>query len=75
MTEPIDAWEESPEPEETAAPAAVDGGEDGRGFLLSVTDVLAQIAEEAEPIKAGRWRSLVMHGKAPAPLGWVPAQI
>jgi hypothetical protein len=71
--EPVDAWGESPGPE-AAAPAAVDGGEDGRGFLLSVTDVLAQIAEEAEPIKAGRWRSLVMHGKAPAPQGWEPPQ-
>ena len=42
--------------------------------MLSVSDVLAQIAEEAEPIIAGRWRSLVMHGQAPATVGWEPPQ-
>lgn len=82
MTEPVDAWDFAQEPDEpgtpasaadeSAAAAVIDGGDDALGFVLSVSDVLAQIAEEAEPINAGRWRSLVMHGDGPAPVGWEP---
>ncbi|WP_336853912.1 DUF4913 domain-containing protein [Sinomonas albida] len=75
MPEPFDAWDDAPDP----AQSAVDGQPatrvgDAAGFMLGVADVLAQIAEEAEPIRAGRWRALVMHGDAPAPVGWDPPQ-
>lgn len=47
--------------------------DDATGFMLGVDDVLALVAERAEQITASTWRSLVMDGKAPAPMGWEPA--
>ncbi|MEZ2390238.1 DUF4913 domain-containing protein [bacterium RCC_150] len=78
MVEPIDAWNEAPDSEETGVAvntpvvAVVDDLEDAQGFMLGVQDVLARIAEDADPVTAAAWRSLVTHGKAPAPLGWEP---
>ncbi|MEZ2373406.1 DUF4913 domain-containing protein [Arthrobacter sp. RCC_34] len=66
----LDVWVESNRP--ASASGELDDQREGMGFVLNVADAVALVAESAEPITPSRWRTLVMAGEAPAPLGWEP---
>ncbi|MDQ0241476.1 DUF4913 domain-containing protein [Arthrobacter bambusae] len=69
MTDLKDAWDNERRP---GTGSDLGDQRDGTGFVLTVTEVVALVAEHAQPVSANRWRSMVMAGETPAPLGWEP---